>query len=307
MRMYMELSLRITNKLGLPEPIVEAIKNDAYSKGASDISATSLIKPVRMVALENKHADEIEEDAADRIYSLQGQSVHTILERAAISLTALGWVSERRFYLEVSGLTISAQIDLFHVPTGRLQDYKVTSVYAVRDGIKEEYAQQVNMQAYLMKHGYELVDGEKVFRKYEVKQAQIVAILRDWSKMEASRDEKFPPHQVKVLEVPLIDETEVLGFITDRVEAHKAARNGGVLPLCTKEERWAKDDVFAVRKKGAAKATRLCSTEQAAQLVAEDMGPQYAVEYRPGVSTRCQFYCPVSSHCEQFQKTKEKK
>jgi hypothetical protein len=73
---------KLSNRLNLPEPLVRAIANDSYNSGTSDFTATGLIKPSQMIALEKKHANEITEDASDLIYSLQGQSIHTILERA---------------------------------------------------------------------------------------------------------------------------------------------------------------------------------------------------------------------------------
>jgi hypothetical protein len=285
-----ECALKLTNKLALPEPIVEAIRNSGYNKGESNITATGLIEPARIGALKEKHGEELEEDASSLIYSLQGQSVHTILERAAVALQAQGYIPEQRFYIEVGGWKVGSQIDVFHPQSGLLQDYKVTSVYAVRDGIKEEYAQQMNIQAECLRQN-----------GYKVERLQIVAILRDWSKMEYSRNpDNYPEHQVKVLDVPLIPSKDVLAFIEQRVAAHKAAR-AGALPLCTPEERWARPDVWAVKKIGAAKATRLCDTQEAATIAAEALGDRYKVEARPGISTRCQFYCPVASKCSQFQ------
>lgn len=282
--------MKVTNKLGLPEPIVQAIRNSGYNKGESDITATGLIEPARIGALKEKYAEELTEDASSLIYSLQGQSVHTILERAAIALQAQGYIPEQRFYISVGGWKVGSQIDVFHPETGLLQDYKVTSVYAVRDGIKEEYAQQMNIQAECLRQN-----------GHDVKRLQIVAILRDWSKLEYARDpDNYPPHQVKVLDVPLIPSADVLAFLEQRVAAHKAAR-AGQLPLCTAAERWARPDVWAIKKDGASRAARLCSTKEAADMALEAAGAKHSIEYRPGVSVRCQAYCPVASKCTQYQ------
>ena len=74
--------MKITNKFNLPEAIYEAVKNDGYTRGDSDISVTQLIDSPYIRELKNNHNSEIEEDATDRIWSLLGQAVHTILERA---------------------------------------------------------------------------------------------------------------------------------------------------------------------------------------------------------------------------------
>lgn len=297
--------MKLTNRLNLPMPIVEAIKNAGYDKGHSDITTTGLIEPVRIGALKHHYAEHLEEDASDLIYSLQGQSIHTILERAAAALESQGFIAEQRFYIEVSGWTVGAQIDVFDAGAGILQDYKVTSVYSVRDGVKEEYAQQMNIQAECLRQA-----------GYTVNKLQIAAILRDWSKGERGRDQKdaeakgfesrYPEHQVKIIDVPLIPREEVIAFIQERVEAHRAARSAGIdqLPLCTDEERWARASKWAVVEKGKKRATKLHDTEEDARAHAEQLGAK--VEARPGVSMRCASYCPVASKCSQWKKIRER-
>ena len=77
--------MKITNKAGLPEAIVQAVRADPYDKGAARFSVTELIGPPIIRLLHQQHDDEVEEDAADRIWSLFGSAVHGILERAASS------------------------------------------------------------------------------------------------------------------------------------------------------------------------------------------------------------------------------
>lgn len=97
----------LTNRLGLPKSIENAVRNDGYSKGAAHISVTSLIGPARKRAIEMVHADEITEDVADRIWSLMGQVAHGILQRAD-SEDAL---TEQRLFIERHGWWISGQFD----------------------------------------------------------------------------------------------------------------------------------------------------------------------------------------------------
>ena len=73
--------MKITNVLNLPQPIVDAVQNDPYDSGESDISVTRLISPPRQVALANEHGRKLTEDCADRLFSLMGQAMHHILER----------------------------------------------------------------------------------------------------------------------------------------------------------------------------------------------------------------------------------
>jgi len=57
---------KLTNKYNLPQTFYDAVKNDDYTKGDSNISVTELISPPRKIALEEKHAGEIEEDVSDK-------------------------------------------------------------------------------------------------------------------------------------------------------------------------------------------------------------------------------------------------
>lgn len=299
--------MKITNKLGLPEPIVRAIENSGYSPGESDITVTGLIEPIQLHALKEKHKDEIVEDAANLIYSLQGQSIHTILERAGGLLEEGKYVIEKRFYGIFEGWKLGGQIDLFDVERGLLQDYKITSVYSVRDGIKEEYAQQLNINAQLLR-----MNG------YVVRGLQIVAILRDWSKGEHQREAakakeagytcKYPSNQVIVLDVALVEPGMVESYIVDRIIEHREAKQvsekGEVLPSCTQEERWTRPDQWAVMKKGQKRAAKLFNSEEAAELYLEEIGASH-IETRKGESIRCESYCSVKNFCEQYKKSKK--
>lgn len=71
--------MKITNRYNLPKSIVAAIKNDTYDSKA-DISISRLVMPPRIVALQESHKDQIEEDASDRVWSLLGKTIHKILE-----------------------------------------------------------------------------------------------------------------------------------------------------------------------------------------------------------------------------------
>ena len=75
----------------------------------------------------------------------------------------------------------------------------------------------------------------------------------------------------------------------------------GTTPECTAEERWAKPDTYAVMKKGRKSALRLLPTEEKAK---EYIGDQnLSIEFRKGVSTRCEGYCEVSQFCKQYRES----
>lgn len=281
--------MNFTNNLGLPEPLVRAVKNDSYDPGKSDFTVTQLIGPPRIRVLRKRHRHELTEDVADRLYSLLGQSVHTILERAAPE----GAMAEVRLYMHMDGLIISGQLDhaVFYRDQGLLQDYKLTSIWT--ELTKPEWVQQINMLAYLLG-----ANGLKVTK------GQIVAIYRDWSKSRARREPGYPQHQTKLEDIELWHDRETAHFIRQRIKAHVAAEVE-TLPECTPEERWYRDEKFAVIKQGNKKATKLFDFRNEAEAFAAT-DSKFHVEQRPGINVRCADYCPVADYCDQWQALKPK-
>lgn len=280
--------MQITNHANLPQAIVNAVMNDPYDAGACDISVTKLIGPPQIRVLEREHAEEVTEDASDRIWSLIGQIGHGILERAETAA-----IAERRLFADIHGWRLSGQFDRLTIDDdGSLADYKFTSVWAVADGPKPEWIAQLNVLRWLAaENGYP-----------EIRRLLIIAVLRDWSKGKAKQGEPYPPHQVKVLPVPLWTLEESRRYIVGRIQLHKladeCAANGDPLPRCTDAERWAKPAVYAVRKPGRKSAVKLHDTEDAALAHSAEI-PNGYVEHRPGESTRCADYCAVAEFCAQ--------
>lgn len=271
----------LTNRAGLPQVVVDAVANDGYSKGDADISVTGLLKPARMSALEALHSHEIEQDASDKIWSLLGQAVHTILERA--NRTA---IAERRLSMELDGWKISGGMDLYE-EDGALLDFKVTSVHKLIQGNLDEWSQQLNSYSVLLRH-----------HGHQVNKLQVIAILRDWSKLEARRNPDYPQAQVMNVDIPLWDPEKALKFMRERVILHQQARVE--LPECSAEDRWARPDVWAVMRCGRKRAVKLCTSKDEALTYAGSDKNLYVI-HRKGTSVRCESYCSCLSFCTQGQ------
>lgn len=273
---------QLTNKLGLPAPIVRAVERDPYDRGRSDFTVTQLCGPPRLRVLRKRHAAEITEDVSDRIYSLVGQSVHTILERAAME----GALAEKRLYMTVDGLAIGGQLDHYLFVDGTLSDYKVTSQWT--DLAKPDWGMQLNFLALLLHDN-----------GYDVRKLEIAAIFRDWSKTRAKTDPGYPQLPVALAPFPLWSPVEALDKLKERIAIHLAAE--AVLPDCTDEERWLRDAQWAVTKPGAKRATAVFPLKGQAEAEAANRGAAYIVEHRPGVNVRCESYCPAADFCAQWQ------
>jgi hypothetical protein len=248
---------KITNKYNLPEAFVRAVFNDPYDKGDSDFSVTELLKPARARALERQFEDLIEEDASDRVFSLLGQSVHHILQRAAREGVDL---VEKRFFADFDGVKLSGQIDLLsniNTPEASLSDWKVTRSYPFTvkggKGQKPEWVHQLNMQLELLrKNG---MDAKYLF---------IVGILRDWDakcldpKNKLKYMSGYPEAEVSVVSIPIWTREKTQEFILKRIQIHKEADQQ--LPLCTVEETWG-----GRRCKDYCRVSRFCTQYQQAQ------------------------------------------
>jgi hypothetical protein len=284
--------LKITNILGLPQPIVDAVQNDPYDSGDSDISVTRLIAPPRQVYLNGKHSGELTEDCSDRLFSLMGQAMHYILERGGDVEGKR--IIERRLFTEVSGWRLSGQIDLWE--DGVLSDYKFTSVWETMNGLKEEKVQQLNILAYLCR-----------INDIPIEKVQIVAMYRDFSKSKSAFERDYPQHQIGILESPLWDDAKAKAFIEERIAIHKDAHIS--LPDCTPEEMWERPTKWAVMKEGVARAKRLLDSKEEAFVYAQkndlvnqvnEMKAGFFIERRPGEKIRCENYCSAAAFCTQF-------
>lgn len=281
--------MKLTNRLGLPKAIVDAVANDPYSKGDADISITGLLRPPRIRVLEKKHKEQLEEDVSDRIYSLLGQTMHGILERAALARQDANNITEKRFYITIDGVRVGGQMDSIYLEQGLLQDYKLTSVYKVKEGAPKEFEEQLNCYAYLLRSNGIIVS-----------KLQDVCILRDWSKGKALQEPDLPQEQVVVLDVPMWPAEQAEAFLKERVAVHKAANKK--LPECTPEERWAEPDKWAVMQKGAKRSLKNHLNQADAEEHAARVGAR--VEHRPGSNKRCEAWCSVSEFCTQFKTLK---
>lgn len=279
--------MKLTNEHGLPQVLVRAIENDSYDK-VGDISVTSLIKPPRMVQLMMRHSDEISEDVADNIWRLFGTSVHYVMERGE-SKTSL---AEERLVMSRLGWDISGKPDLYEDEI--IFDYKVTSIYAVADGVKPEWEAQLNIYKLL----YESAG-------FPVKGLKIIAILRDWNRNIIKRRKDLPDKPVTVLEVPVWSIGRAEAYLAERIKLHQAAVLLGDddLPWCTHDERWTRFGKWAVKKKGNKRALRLFEKRADAEAYAERWEEQKdrktELEHRPGEYIRCENYCPVRNFCNQ--------
>jgi len=289
-----------TNQHNMPTLLVKAIEAFVYpTLGPNEVSVTELEGPIRIAVLKRRYGDQVVEDVSDKLWALLGSATHAAIEKAEkmASLQVRGVTNvlseERLGYLFLNGWTLVGHFD--HWMKGKLTDFKVTSVWSFILGDKPEWAYQLNDYA-MMFHEY----------GYEVTALEIVAILRDWNKRQSLQNEDYPPAPFQVKKIRLAPFVETRSRLEARIKlfVEQLATGDDMLVPCTAEERWAKDDVWAVKKRGNKRAVPggLFKNEDDAIACVGDENTTFEIEYRKGEDTRCLNYCPVNKWCSYWKK-----
>ena len=281
-----------TNELNLPAPLANALRRDEYSKGNASFSATGLLRPPRMAALYDDPNNIIYRDVRQNLWTLFGTAVHKILEGSEHP----DYITEERLFCDVHGARLSGQIDIQHIQKDGsrvLQDYKTRKAYGVMNNDSDE--KQLNIYAYLAQRNDIKVSG-----------LQIINFIKDWSKRDAERNPDYPPHDIHIQDIKLWPFDEAERFVEERIQAHQAALSGE-LPDCTDEERWLRDEKFAVMKEKRVRAIRVFDSQMEAEsfISAQKDADKHSIDHRRGMPLRCMEFCDVSGYCDQYATFKQ--
>jgi|TARA_R110001592_G_scaffold291113_1_gene560343 hypothetical protein len=217
----------------IPLPVVRGIQHSwGYSKGDADFSVTELLQPPKVRALKIQHKDKLVEDYSDSIASFIGNCVHKMLEDANAKSEDL--ITEMRINTSIivdgTIYSVSGCVDLINKSTNTLSDYKTTSAYAVTGtSEKPEWDQQLNIYAWLY---------AQEFDKEELPQAEIIAVLKDWSKSRAKNSNTYPPSAIFVKPIMIWEKKEIEEFVRERIRLHTNALTDTQDIICSDEERW---------------------------------------------------------------------
>lgn len=279
----------LTNHLHLPEQIENAVRRDDYNNGGT-YSATTLLKDPKEIILTKRHDNEIVRDVSEQIYALLGTSVHYILEKNQESETQF---KEERLYWLFGDDIVSGKFDLYDMKEERVYDFKTTSVFTYILGDTEKYRFQLLVYGLLLrKNGFPCKHG------------RIIQIFRDWSRTKAKFDKSYPQMPVNTIDFNFTDKD------FDEIEADIWKRLNNInkykdtpddkIPVCSKENRWATDDKFAVMKKGRKSALRVLNSRDEAELWMEYNKGDY-IEERPAESRKCMDYCSCCEFCNYWR------
>lgn len=280
--------MKVTNNFGYPEPIYNAIVDTLRPPVEKVLHVTELLQPPQITALTHHHWDELVVDASEMAKSFLGISMHKVLQNAEAGEAQ----QEHTITMKVLGYEVTGTSDLWI--NKWIKDYKFTSAwtFVFNPGGREEWYWQGNCYAELARQ-----EGKEVLG------IEIIPWLYDWSAYNAKRDKDYPQNDILSFEMELVPREEIQKWIKTRVRLHKKAIEKGVWPKCTKDDKWQRDSMWAVRKEGGKRAIKngLFDDQEGAQLKLKEMGSGYEIEHRPAARIRCERFCNVRGICPQKQ------
>ena len=275
--------MKVTNRQNLPMALVNAVSVDRHNK-KGEYSATTLLKGACEQVLTSRHFDEIEVDASDSIWAVFGSAVHSIFENQKDET-----FKEERFEVPVSNSKVTGRVDSYDLKNEILVDWKTASIWKVTYQDFDDWKKQGLIYSWLMKQN-----------GLTVKKCRFIALLKDHSKSKARIDASYPQSPVYIYEFDITEKdlAEIETFIKEKVKQFEVAETlvDEKLTPCTKEERWASADKWAIMKAGRKTALKVCdSEEEAKSLMAEKGGTD--IEFRPGENKKCSDYCNCKEFC----------
>lgn len=309
------------NPSQIPLAVAVFLATDNYDYDPGTISATALLKPTRQLVL-SKRVDPTQAmtDISSLISARMGTAIHDGIERAwnntpAIALKALGYPErvanavvvnptpeqlevpgaipvymERRTQKEFMGFKISGKFDF--VGEGMVQDFKSTSVYT--------YLNQTNTEKYILQGSiYRWLNPEIITKDVMM----IHFIFTDWSKVEATRNPKYPQCRVVSQKLKLLSIQDTERYIRGKLQQFVQYRHTEehLIPLCNDDDLWRKPAAYKYYKdptKTEGRSTRTFDNRNDAYLhMANNNHVGIVIEVK-GQVVACR-YCPAFAVCTQ--------
>lgn len=289
----------LTNRLNLPQPFVDAVTSKHEYK-PHRYSVTEILGGTCEAILKRRHHGEQDEDVSDRIWVLLGSAVHKVLEEAEATDTQLqeNWLSVP---VGDNGYELSGIFDLYDDSTKTVTDWKTCAVWKIIFGDFEDWRKQTLAYCWMLRHLG--IDAER---------GEIVAIMRDHNMRKARTDRDYPQHPVHRMgwdftEKDLSEiESDIYAWFAEVM--HEETLEDAYLNPCSPEQRWHKDDKWAVMRKGQKRAVKLFdSRDNALEFVdwladqPSNKGKPLYIEERKGEDTKCESYCSVSEFCPYWK------
>lgn len=316
--------MKLTNNTGLSLPIAVWLATDDYDSVPLPeyISATTLLKPIRVIVLSRRMGQANVEKSGDvsaLIASRFGSAMHGGIESAwkgnvVKALMDLGYPRkvaeairvnptieepgtipvylELRVQKEIAGFILGGKFDM--VADGRLYDFKTTSTFTYVNNTNEEY---YRLQGSI----YRWLNPEKVKDDH----IYIQYIFTDWSAISARGNPGYPGARILEFPVQLLSLADTENYIRRKLGKVNALASTpeSQLPECTDEELWRsapKFKYYSDPTKIGGKASKVFD-DQAEANRWRAMKGKGVIKVFGGEVKACK-YCPVFSSCTQKDK-----
>lgn len=276
------------------ERLSEALRRRQVNTRETLIHVTALCNPPWMMRLYDKHYENI--TPLFGVKALLGIGMHNLIED---TLQQRSMRKEARFQCP-SGESWKIIGTPDYIRAGVIRDYKTTSVWHyLKNGSvpKREWEVQLNLYRWLAcqspKRPY-----EELYRWDEL---QVECFFTDWSyEGYKKKPSEYPPAESLVFPVYCWHDDDVEEYLSKWFAAFEAPEP------CTSQERWTRDEHWAVMKPARKTSVRNFTDQDRALDYIEGMGLSNAyVEYRPGVEVRCERYCDVAEFCSWWRERKD--
>lgn len=287
-----------TNKMNLPQSFVNFVSTARHNEPGT-LSATTLLKGDKEIILSDRHFDEMTQDASELVWASFGTAFHLLMEKQDDDS-----FKEEKFEVDVDGWKVTGRVDRYDMENEVLEDWKTASVWKVMFQSFDDWKAQGLTYAWLMRQS-----------GLNVKRCRFVAMLKDHSKTDAKRKADYPQAPVYIYDFPVTDkdleETEqrIKAKIKSITDNYKLDDN--LIMPCSKSERWADGEEYAVMKTGRKTAVKVFKekddpdAKKHAESYAEELGTSHYVEYRPAISRKCADYCPCKEFCNFYHDSVE--
>lgn len=264
--------------IGCPAPILRYFLASLNQYGGGDyfLTASSASKSPRQRVLESLHRHAVSKDVTELTFTAEGTALHSAIADACgytedydsgewqyagdpAHLEVTGEI-ETRLEAVIRGVTVSGQFDYYDTKHRILWDWKRASSWGKVFGTNWDEQHMFN-RVLLAENDYE-----------DPREFGNIAFYRDFMQSKAG-DGKYPDYPLDRVMHKLPSLDECYAWVRERVRLHQEAAQlhdeGGKLPLCTDDERWAKF------RKG-----------------------------KPPTYQKCERYCDAAAHCDQFKSEK---
>jgi hypothetical protein len=339
--------MNFTNLYGIKSlSVIDALTHNDYDlqeKPSNVFSCTEICDAPKNKVLQRRYGKIATVDASDNFHSLDGSAVHYALEMS--NQKGAARLSEERIFIDVTDISahtmdsskkiveqawyfanhyyVSFKFDNYEEHDECIEDYKRTSVWEAKNGLKDSRIQQLNINGYGMR-----------LLGFPVNKVRACLFLKDWSSAKLRSEEQsarskgvrcnYPPIPYSEFEPAVWSDDECLKFISKRVGLHLAAStlNDDSIPPCTPDERWYRGESLAIIKTGNQKATKVFNcddfeTREDAEATAQEAlrvykseakkpedAARYTIEVRPGNDGRCngeKKYCSICEWCDYWK------